>query len=344
VVIGVRSNVPAPRFPPAVDALLQFTAGDEQQISLVRIDGQPEIFAPPPFAALNSLERRQRLNQYLDRVIYPILRTIHAQVPEADILAALNIAASATGPDGNIIVIDSGLQTVAPLQYQEPGMMMASPADIVGFLEQRGLIPNLRGRHVLLSGFGWTAAPQPALNQAARDNVVAQWEAIIRAGGGCVTADPEANTAAEVAGLPSVASVPLPPATPTFGNCGAFALADAGTVGFVAGKAAFRDPSAAEATLQQLADTLKQGTEHITLIGATSSEGGGAVNDPLSQKRAEAVKAVLVSLGIPAGRITTMGDGSHRPGRVNDIGSGGVLLPGPAEQDREVIVQLPRCT
>jgi hypothetical protein len=28
---------------------------------------------------------------------------------------------------------------------------------------------------------------------------------------------------------------------------------------------------------------------------------------------------------------------------VTDIGPGGELLPGPAEQDREVIVQLPSC-
>jgi outer membrane protein OmpA-like peptidoglycan-associated protein len=80
------------------------------------------------------------------------------------------------------------------------------------------------------------------------------------------------------------------------------------------------------------------------LIGSTSSEGGDALNNPLSLARAKAVKSVLVSMGIPGSRITTTGDGSHWPGRVNDIGPGGVLLPGPAEQDREVIVQLPQCT
>jgi outer membrane protein OmpA-like peptidoglycan-associated protein len=191
---------------------------------------------------------------------------------------------------------------------------------------------------VLLSDFGYTASPQPALNLAQRANLIDQWEAIVTAGGGCVTVDPLPNTAAEIAGLPPVSIV-----TPAFNNCGTFTLADAGSVGFVAGTATFRDPSAAEATLRQLAAKLKQVTEHITLIGSTSSEGGDAVNYPLSLDRAKAVEEVLVSLGIPASRITTAGDGAHWPGRVNDIGPGGVILSAQAAQDNEVIVQLPQC-
>jgi outer membrane protein OmpA-like peptidoglycan-associated protein len=343
--VGARSNVPTARFPPAVGALLQTAANDQQQISLIRIDGQPKIFMPQPFSttAQNGPARQAALNKYLNGTIEPILRTtIHARVPEADILTALNLATSATGPDGNIIVIDSGLQTVAPLQYQQRGMMMAQPADIVSFLRQQKLIPDLRGRHVLLSGFGYTAAPQPVLNQAERDNVIAQWEAIIRAGGGCVTADTVANTTAEVAGVPEVAIAQLPPPT-VIHPCGTTVLNDSGSVGFVVGTATFRNPSAADATLRQLASTLKGSDEPVTLIGSTSSEGGDAVNNPLSQQRADAVKSTLVSMGIASGRITSTGEGSHYHGRVIDLGPGGELLPAQAEQDREVIVQLPSC-
>ena len=253
------------------------------------------------------------------------------------------LAAAATGPDGNIIVVDSGLQTVAPLEYQQPGLLMAPSSDVVTFLRQQDLLPDLSGRHVLLSGFGYTASPQPALNEAQRANLIEQWTAIVTAGGGCVTVDPLPNTAPEIAALPPV-SIVTPPATPVFSNCGTIALSDAGTIGFAAGTAKFRDPSAAKATLRQLADKLKQGAEHVTLIGSTSSEGGDAVNDPLSLARAKAVEAVLISLGIPASRITAVGDGSHWPGRVPDIGPDGSLLPAQAEQDREVIVQLPKCT
>jgi len=344
--IGMRSNVPTTQYPSVVTPLLESTANAGEQISLIRIDGQPRIFTPPTFTTSdkNSSARSRDVATYLRDYVNPILQsTLRAQVPQADLLTALSLAASATGPNGNIIVIDSGLQTAAPLKYQDPGLMMSPPSDVVAFLKQQNLLPDLKGRHVLLAGFGYTASPQPSLNDAQRNNVVNQWEAIIKAGGGCVTADTVGNTQSEGADLPPVAVV-TPPATPPFNNCGTIVLSDSGTVGFVVGTATFRDPSTAQATLQQLANKLKQGSEHITLIGSTSSEGGDALNNPLSQQRAQAVESVLVSMGIPASRITTVGDGSHWPGRVPDVGAGGVLVPGPAEQDREVIVQLPKCT
>ena len=346
LVVGVRSNVPTAQFPATATTLLETAANDEQQISLIRIDGSPKIFVPAKFSTTdkNSAARDQDVTKYLSTVINPIMSgDLRAQVPEADILDALDLAASATGPNGNIVVIDSGLQTVAPLKYQTSGLLMSPPSDLVAFLKQKNLLPPLAGLHVLLSGFGYAQSPQPLLDQAERDNLIAQWEAIVRASGGCVTADPTGNTVPAVAGLPPVGVVSLP-ATPSLaGNCGTLVLSDAGSVGFVVGTAAFRDPAAAQATLSQLAATLEKGTEHIKLIGSTSSEGGDAINNPLSMKRAQAVQSALISLGIPASRITAMGDGSHWPGRVDDIGPGGALLPAQAEQDREVIVQLPKC-
>lgn len=156
------------------------------------------------------------------------------------------------------------------------------------------------------------------------------------------TVDPTPNTNQEMPGLPAVATVPLP-APPVFKTCGTTVLSDAGTVGFQVGLSSFRDPSGARQTLSKLATALNQGTEAIQLIGSTSSEGGDAVNDPLSLNRAKAVVAVLVSLGVQASRITVVGDGAHYPGRVADTGPGGQLLLPQAEQDREVVVQLPQC-
>ena len=227
------------------------------------------------------------VTKYLNAYASPILnREIHAQVPQADVLTALKLAAATTGPNGNIILVDSGLQTVAPLDYRQLGVLMAPRATFT-FLRQERLLPNLDGRHVLLSGIGYTAAPQPALSVVQRTNVVSQWEAIVTAAGACVTVDPIFDTASEIPGLPPVGIVTLPAPSVTRA-CGSIALEDAGTVGFVVGTATFRDPFAAEATLSRLASTLQKGTEPIMLIGSTSSEGGGVVNDALSLERAEA--------------------------------------------------------
>jgi outer membrane protein OmpA-like peptidoglycan-associated protein len=347
IAVGDRSNVPVPAYPSELASLLEATANAGKQIAVVRVDGQPKVFLPPPFrtTAQNPSARGRAVDNYLSSIINPYLElsgNLVAKVPQADLLTALTLAASATSPNGNIVLIDSGLQTVAPLDYPQPGLLMSPPGDVVSFLRHEHLLPDLRGRHVLLVGFGYTAAPQPSLNEAQRDNLIGQWQAIIKAGGGCSQVDTLANTSAERPGLPAV-SVVIPPKTPPFSNCGTFVLSDAGSVGFIVGTSKFRDPPAAKATLRTLAAKLKQGTEHITLIGSTSSEGGDAINNPLSLHRAQAVKQVLFSLGIAADRITTIGEGSHWAGRKPDIGPGGVLLPGPAEEDREVIVQLPKC-
>ena len=47
--------------------------------------------------------------------------------------------------------------------------------------------------------------------------------------------------------------------------------------------------------------------------GHCDNTGSDAVNDPLSQKRAEAIVARLMELGISADRLTAVGKGSHEP-------------------------------
>ncbi len=56
--------------------------------------------------------------------------------------------------------------------------------------------------------------------------------------------------------------------------------------------------------------------------GHTDSQGGDKVNIPLSDKRAQAVKAWLVGQGIAASRLTTKGLGATKPLKPNDTAEG----------------------
>ncbi len=56
--------------------------------------------------------------------------------------------------------------------------------------------------------------------------------------------------------------------------------------------------------------------------GHCDNTGSDAVNDPLSQKRAEAIVARLVELGISADRLTAVGKGSHEPIADNSTDEG----------------------
>ena len=71
-------------------------------------------------------------------------------------------------------------------------------------------------------------------------------------------------------------------------------------------------------TLQQIADMLTQHADlRLTIEGHTDNVGNAASNKALSEQRAAAVKAYLVSKGIDAARIETAGLGDTRPAAPN---------------------------
>ncbi|GAA4397337.1 hypothetical protein GCM10023153_21130 [Ornithinibacter aureus] len=84
----------------------------------------------------------------------------------------------------------------------------------------------------------------------------------------------------------------------------------------------------AKDSLNTVAAILAEGSSKVEVIGHTDSLGGDAVNQPLSEKRAQAVTDFLVTAGIDKGRITSSGKGSsdpiadnkHADGRDNPAG------------------------
>jgi outer membrane protein OmpA-like peptidoglycan-associated protein len=66
----------------------------------------------------------------------------------------------------------------------------------------------------------------------------------------------------------------------------------------------------------------KYDTVYVEISGHTSSEGGLEHNNRLSQARADAVRDYLVSKGIAANRIRTVGYGYSRPRASNDTEAG----------------------
>jgi outer membrane protein OmpA-like peptidoglycan-associated protein len=75
---------------------------------------------------------------------------------------------------------------------------------------------------------------------------------------------------------------------------------------------------AAKESLAKAATTLKTSETNITIQGHTDSSGSDAVNQPLSQRRADHVRDFLITSGVPASRMTAVGYGSSRPAVPND--------------------------
>jgi len=349
--IGARSNNPKPSLPASATDLLNSAITAKKPIIVVRIDGAPQAVFNQAYtpSGANTQSQQQSYNDYLSNLNDILAGTsnpqtdIRAQVPQANVLEALAVAADnleAAG-GGNLIMVDSGLQTTDPLNFTT-GLLADDPQTIVSYLKSAGELPDLKGLRVQFSGLGWTAAPQQSLDLPDRNNVTGIWQDIaLAAGASCVEIDTTTpSNRTSLSGLPPV-SVVTPPAqgeAPT--SCSTTDLNDSNNVGFEFDSTTFRDPSGAQATLQKLANVIISTSESVTLTGATSSEGSDAYNMQLSLERAEAVKNLLVQMGVPARRITTVGDGSHLPGRLNDRGPNGQLLIGPAIQNRKVVAKL----
>ena len=109
-----------------------------------------------------------------------------------------------------------------------------------------------------------------------------------------------------------------------------------GSIFFASGKADLLP--AAQAKLSEVASALvKQSPDtKIVVQGYTDSRGSDALNQKLSQRRAEAVRAMLVSHGVPSDRISAEGEGSANPIADN------ATAEGRADNRRvEIVVQPP---
>ncbi len=90
---------------------------------------------------------------------------------------------------------------------------------------------------------------------------------------------------------------------------------------FETGKATLKPESMAE--IQKVADYMKKNpTARFEVQGHTDNQGSDAVNDPLSQQRAEAVVKALEGLGVDGFNLKAVGKGSHEPVADNKTDAG----------------------
>ncbi len=343
-VVTGDANSPGAIETPTIEALLNRAFDHNADFAVIDAGGRPHLFATTLGGTFGNsdAENAARAEQ-----VPAAIRALDKVIPatsESDPWTAVSEAIGWLHDQGGgtLVVENSGLGTAGFLNYRQAGLLEADPAELVAFAQAHHEEPDAAGIKVILLGIGWTAPPQPALDAPERGSLVGQWAALLKAAGAQVTIDQTPLTGPAPASAPKVSLVTTTEViwNPPPGTCGT--ALNTTELHFIVGTAKLQDPAAATPALQNVVAELKANHRVATITGTTSSEGGPAINIPLSKKRAQVTAQLMESMRLPRSQIgQVIGLGSHFPGYVPDIGPGGVLLPGPAAENRQVIISWP---
>ncbi|GAA4152126.1 OmpA family protein [Leifsonia shinshuensis] len=342
VVAGSTANAPAITVPASATAQLKAVGATNGSVTVVVPSGTPQTMGTTSLgstaqdAIVCQNDQRTKLTQ-----IGAYLAGLKAATPEVDFLGAIGQAARDLGdhPMG-VLVIGSGLQTADPLNFAGSGLLYADPAQVVSDLRSRNLLPtDLKGVTVYWSGLGDTAGAQQPLTVPARSNLAAIWTAVVKAAGGTLSLLPEPASGPAAAGLPAVTPVPVE-AVATKTDWSHPVVIRNSDLHFVKDTATFSDPSAAQQLLSTLAPSIEQSSGVITITGTASKDQAtnNTADTALSLRRANAVKAALVALGVPEAKLATAGVGFQWCGWQSETDASGSYSDALAEQNRSVIL------
>jgi outer membrane protein OmpA-like peptidoglycan-associated protein len=330
----------------SVDALLDKAFNRSGQVAVVDAGSRPALHAVILGGHFGNSEAKSAAETQQVGAVDVALNRVVPATPQSDpwasVVEALGWLHSQGG--GTLVVENSGLGTAGFLDYRNVGLLEADPAQLVAFARANHELPDGVNVTVVLLGIGWTALPQEPLDVPHRANLVAQWKALLTATGARVTVDETPLTDPGPHPAPPVSPIVITEASWVIpqGECGA--QFDSSELHFQVGTATLLDPQIATVALREVVADLRSDRQVADVTGTTSSEGGDALNGPLSLRRAWVVVQLMESIGLPVaqvGRVT--GLGSHFPGFVTDTAPDGSLLLGPAAEDRMVRITWP-CT
>jgi outer membrane protein OmpA-like peptidoglycan-associated protein len=342
VVAGSTANAPTTALAASAIAQLKAVGESNGSVTVVVPSGTPQVMGTTLIgstaqdAIVCKSDQRNKLAQ-----ITSYINALKAASPQVDFLASIDRAAGNLGtqPMG-LLVAGSGLQTTDPLNFATSGVLYADPAQVVGDLQSRGLLPtDLKGVTVYWSGMGDVAGSQAPLTIPARSNLVAIWTAIIKAAGGTLSLLPEPSSGAAVSGLPAVTAVPVEAVQTKTDWTHPIVIRNSDLL-FTKDTATFSDPAKASAVLAQLVPSIEQNGQAVTITGTASKDQAtnNTADTALSVRRADAVKATLVGLGVPNSLLTTAGVGYEWCGWKNETDASGAYSDALAEQNRSVIL------
>lgn len=344
VVASGRQNSPAARLDGEARRVVDAALDAGRTVFVVNLDGRPSLAAKVTADDLpvNS-SRGEAVQGYSDQVS-AVLAGLRADDAQVDVLAGMQLGADLVRASrGDVLLADSGLGTVGPGAFTQPGVLASQPGDLPRFLRDTKQNINLTDIAVGYINLGSVTAPQQPLPPALVTNLQAIYTELAKdSNARCSQILTAAAGDKPVESQQPVSLVPVPP--PAMFTAGADAapagpvVLDATTVHFQPNRPELVDTDATDAVLGPIVRYLAAHLGIKVTVTGTCATGTGDGPDPmwLSRARADTIAARLAAAGIDPGRITASGVGTDFPEFVPDTDAGGHLLPGPAAQNRTV--------
>ncbi|MGY1875672.1 OmpA family protein [Nocardia gipuzkoensis] len=267
------------------------------------------------------------------------LATLHAPAPGLDVAGPLDAASQY--PGSRIVLLSSGLSTVVPVDFTVLGWNF-DPAQVAESVQRQGLL-HLTGHHVTFAGLGMTGGSvQPRLPAYGRRLLEDLWMQICEKADAdrCDIAESEPASAPPRATLP-VPIVPVPTAYTEPGTgCVRYQQLSEAELHFAPDSPAL--PASADEVLRPLVESARRcRVRQVDVIGhiaCTTLDGRDSSN--LSGRRAQAVAARLVALGLPPSLLgTVVGRGASEP-VIPNLTPSGQFIESAAVLNRRVEVTL----
>ncbi|WP_063049957.1 OmpA family protein [Nocardia arthritidis] len=267
------------------------------------------------------------------------LANVQATAPGLELVRLMDRASQY--PRARMLVLSSGASTEPPVDLDVRGLSF-NPADIAESIHRQGLL-NLTGHHVTFVGLGITGGSvQPRLPAYGRRLLEDLWMQICEKAGAdrCDIAESEPMAAPPRASLP-VPLVPVPAAyTDPATGCVRHQQFSDSELRFAPDSAVL--PVSADDVLRPLVESASRcevrQVEVVGHIACTALDGHDSSN--LSGRRADAVAARLVALGLPPSLLgTVVGRGASEP-VIPNLTPSGRFIESAAVLNRRVEVTL----
>lgn len=335
--------------------------------SILSVDGKKVGYLDEE--ELDDLKNNFDKTSYFENTILPqklegVISAIQKSAPdddETDILKALQLASNllidmenkciSNNVDKKIIICSSGLSTSGDVvnfcksewnsflksnQSIENSESMDVLLNKIQKLDSIYEIPDLSDTTVEWYGIGQVSdnSIQPKLSKLSQHNLQFIWSSILQA----AHAIPYKNNDYFNAQIFDENNIQYDTKiSPVI--FGRIVVLNAEIGNFKENTAEFNDVEAAKKYLTPIAKSLIQGGEKYVLAGTTANDGTIGQIDPykLSIERANAVKDLLISMGVDDSQLKTVGLGSDAPWHINEINENGDMIPEIAAQNRAVV-------